>query len=374
MLLKHIKNARLCFGLALISPAVSADLDFLNIQLLENNDHIVVAAEYSYFDMSLDFLDFSSKVNSSSRPEQSSSTQVSLLVPVNDTLRVGYEYTESSAQVSRTAEPFSLDTKGNEHQVSASYQLGYFGHFLEYSTVLNLSASTVKQEKLEIDCYAHAGLVLGGSCESADVRLLDGAAYINQGETNYYPAMTVDGRAQVYRIGLEVRGHFLNDLPFYQKIDIQSSRIDLNYSSELLDINDPFLLNASYRGIALGDTISSLSSQLPQQTPWTERALIFEFGTKVDVTDTLSASLALKHYRIDRVSYEYGADEINYNHNTGLDLALWFKPNTDFMLYIKGQISQHNLLGIDPLAYNRKTSKFFAQPYGKISAGISYSF
>jgi hypothetical protein len=102
--------------------------------------------------------------------------------------------------------------------------------------------------------------------------------------------------------------------------------------------------------------------------------LIFEFGTKVDVTDTLSASLALKHYRIDRVSYEYGADEINYNHNTGLDLALWFKPNTDFMLYIKGQISQHNLLGIDPLAYNRKTSKFFAQPYGKISAGISYSF
>ena len=369
--MKKNKNSRLCLGLALISPAVNADLDFLNIQLLENTDDIVVAAEYSYFDTSLDLLDFASKVNSSTRPEQSSSTQLSLLVPVNQTLRVGYEYTESSAQVSRVMEPFSIDTKGNEHQVSASYQLGYYRKF---PVVLNASASTVNQEPLEIDCYAHGGLILGGTCDSADIRLLDGATRIRTGERIYYPAMTVDGKAKVYRIGLEVRGHFLNDLPFYQKIDFQSARVDLNYSSKLLEISDPFLLNASFRGVALGDTINSLSSQLPQQSPWTERALIVEFGSKIDLIDRVSASMALKHYRIDRANYEYAVNEVNYNHNTALDLALWFKPSNGLMVYAKGQISQHNLLGIDPLAYNRKTSKFFAQPYGKISAGISYSF
>ena len=372
--MKPNKNARLCLGLALISPTVNADLDFLNIQLLENTDDIVLAAEYSYFDTSLDLLDFASKVESSSRPEQSSSTQLSVLVPVNEKLRVGYEYTDSSAQVSRTAEPFSLETKGNEHQISVRYQLGHFRHYLKFPIALNLSASTVKQEKLEIDCYAHGGLILGGSCDSADIRLLDGATRIRTGERIYYPAMTVDGKAKVYRIGLEVRGHFLNDLPFYQKIDFQSSRVDLNYSSKLLEISDPFLLNASFRGVALGDTINSLSSQLPQQSPWTERALIVEFGSKVDLIDRVSASMALKHYRIDRANYEYAVNEVNYNHNTALDLALWFKPSNGLMVYAKGQISQHNLLGIDPLAYNRKTSKFFAQPYGKISAGISYSF
>ena len=372
--MKPNKNARLCLGLALISPTVNADLDFLNILLLENTDDIVLAAEYSYFDTSLDLLDFSSKVDSGSRPEQSTSTQLSVLVPVNEKLRVGYEYTDSSAQVSRTAEPFSLETKGNEHQVSARYQLGHFRHYLKFPISLNLSAATVKQEKLEIDCYAHGGLILGGSCEGADIRLLDGAALINTGERIYYPAITVDGKAQVYRIGLEVRGHFLNDLPFYQRIDFQSSRVDLNYNSKLLQVSDAFLLNRSYRGIGVGDTINSLSSQLPQQSPWTERALIVEFGTAVDLIDRVSASMALKHYRIDRAHYEYAENEVNYKHNTALDLALWFAPSNGLMVYAKGQISQHNLLGIDPLAYNRKTSKFFAQPYGKISVGISYSF
>lgn len=372
MPLRLVKDIRFCLlGSVFLSATASADLDFLNIQLLEPTNDVLVAAEYSYFDLSLDFLDFASKVNSSSTPEQSTSTQLSLLIPLSDQLRIGYEFKNYSALVSRAVEPFVLESEGNQHRLSVNYHIGYLG---EMGLFINLSAAMVKQDSLEIDCYAHAGLVLGGSCDSADIRLLDGDAYINTGETNYYPAMTVDGNAKVYRLGAELRGRILDRLPFYQKFEFQSARIDLSYSSRLLQINDQALLNASYRGIELGSTINNLASQLPQQTPWTERAVIIEFGSRLQLADTISASMAIKHYRIDRANYEYGASETNYNNNTALNLGLWFEPNSDFMAYIRGQVSQYNLLGMDPLAYNRKTSKFFDQPYGQISAGITYSF
>ena len=371
MTLKAIKNTIIYLWLAALCSLANADFDFLNIQLLEPSEATVAAAEYSYFDISLDFLDFSSKVNSSSRPERAYAKELSLLAPVGKRLRVGYEFKNSSALVSRAVEPFSIKTQGDEHRVVASYNLGYF---IDFPMYINLSASVVEQNSIDIDCYAHNGVVLGGACENADIRLLDGEAYVNEGETNYYPAMTIDGRAQVYRLGVEIRGELFGGLPFYQKVDYQSSRTDLSYSSKLLEIDDPILLNAYYRGVTLGDTITSLSTQLPQQTPWTEQALIIDFGSKLGLTEKLSASLSLKHYLINRHAYEYGANETNYKDNTALDLALWFQPNVGVMLYLRGQISQRNLLGIDPLAYNRKTSKFFSQPHGQISAGISYSF
>jgi hypothetical protein len=371
MPLKAFKNSVTYICVAAFSQVASADLDFLNIQLLEPSDDIVASAEYSYFDISLDFIDFASKVNSSSRPERSYATELSFLAPVSERLRLGYEFKKSSALVSRTVEPFSIKTQGDEHRAIANYHLGYF---IDFPMYINLSASVVEQDSVDIDCYAHNGLVLGGTCENADIRLLDGEAYITGGETTYYPAMTINGRAQSYRIGLEIRGELFGGLPFYQKIDYQSSRTEVSYSSKLLEIDDQLLLNSSYRGISFEETITNLSSQLPQQTPWTEQAVIIEFGSKLGVTDKLSASLSLRHYLIDRRDYQYGANETIYKDNTALDLALWYQPSTEIMLYIKGQVSQRNLLGIEPLAYNRKTSKFFEQPYGQIAAGISYWF
>jgi hypothetical protein len=236
-----------------------ADLEFLNTQLMEPNDAVIVAAEYSYFDISLDFLDFASKVNSSSTPENSTSTQVSLIVPVTDRLQVGYEYKNATAEVSRVVEPLKTEAQSQTHHLSANYMVGYFA---DLPFFINISGSSSKQDTLEIDCYSHAGIVLGGTCDTADVSLFDGTAFINNREKNYYPAMIIDGRAQVYRIGLEFRGQLFKSLPFYQKLDFQSSKTDLTYQAKILEIEDSFLLNASFKGKRLGDTINSLSSQL----------------------------------------------------------------------------------------------------------------
>lgn len=361
----------LCLWLMANSLHAHADLEFLNTQLMEPNDAVIVAAEYSYFDISLDFLDFASKVNSSSTPENSTSTQVSLIVPVTDRLQVGYEYKNATAEVSRVVEPLKTEAQGQTHHLSANYMVGYFA---DLPFFINIAGSSSKQDTLEIDCYSHAGIVLGGTCDTADVSLFDGTAFINNREKNYYPAMIIDGRAQVYRIGLEFRGQLFKSLPFYQKFDFQSSKTDLTYQAKILEIEDSFLLNASFRGKRLGDTINSLSSQLPQKTPWTEQAIIIEFGSKIQLLPSISTTLSIKHYHVNRKDYEYGENEVNYKNNTVLNLALWFEPNDRFKIYLRGEASSHNLLGMDPLAYNRKTSKFFAQPHGQISLGTMLKF
>ena len=361
----------LCLWLMANSLHAHADLEFLNTQLMEPNDAVIVAAEYSYFDISLDFLDFASKVNSSSTPENSTSTQVSLIVPVTDRLQVGYEYKNATAEVSRVVEPLKTEAQSQTHHLSANYMVGYFA---DLPFFINISGSSSKQDTLEIDCYSHAGIVLGGTCDTADVSLFDGTAFINNREKNYYPAMIIDGRAQVYRIGLEFRGQLFKSLPFYQKLDFQSSKTDLTYQAKILEIEDSFLLNASFKGKRLGDTINSLSSQLPQKNPWTEQAIIIEFGSKIQLLPSISTTLAIKHYHVNRKDYEYGENEVNYKNNTVLNLALWFEPNDRFKIYLRGEASSHNLLGMDPLAYNRKTSKFFAQPHGQISLGTMLKF
>ncbi|MEJ6758555.1 MAG: hypothetical protein QNK56_04860 [Pontimonas sp.] len=370
MYLKN-KHSWIFFSTIFSIASAHADLDFLHVQLLEPSQEVVIAAEYSYFDISLDLLDFASKVDSASTPEHSTASQLSVLYPITERLKLGYEYKDSSAVISRTVEPFETTTTGDAHQLHANYKIG---SLREIPIYINFTTSLVQQDTLEIDCYSHSGLVLGGTCEGADIKLLDGPTYFNTGEKIYYPALTAEARAQVSRIGVEFRGEIFGILPFYQKLEYQSSKIDVSYTSKLLEIEDPVLLNASFKGIPLGETISNLSSQLPQRTPWNERAFILEFGSKIQLMESVSGSMSLKHYRINRIDYEYGVNEKDYDNNTALNLALWYQPRDHFMAYIRGEVSHHNLLGMDPLAYNRKTSKFFAQPQGTVSLGLMIKF
>jgi hypothetical protein len=68
-----------------------ADLDFLQIQLLEPNQEIVIASGYPYFDISFALLDFTSKVDSASTPEDSTTSQLSVLYPITERLKLGHE-------------------------------------------------------------------------------------------------------------------------------------------------------------------------------------------------------------------------------------------------------------------------------------------
>ena len=176
----------------------------------------MIAAEYSYFDISLDLLDFASKVDSASTPEHSTASQLSVLYPITERLKLGYEYKDSSAVISRTVEPFETTTTGDAHQLHANYKIG---SLREIPIYINFTTSLVQQDTLEIDCYSHSGLVLGGTCEGADIKLLDGPTYFNTGEKIYYPALTAEARAQRRRHGRGPKNSLVI-FPFLSKVGI----------------------------------------------------------------------------------------------------------------------------------------------------------
>ena len=44
------------------------------------------------------------------------------------------------------------------------------------------------------------------------------------------------------------------------------------------------------------------------------------------------------------------------------------------IVFARGEAFPNYLLGVDPLAYNAKSSRFFEHPYGQVTAGFIVSF
>ena len=157
-----------------------------------------------------------------------------------------------------------------------------------------------------------------------------------------------------------------------QSLRFQRSKIETGTTSRLFDINDPFLLNTVYQGLSLGLVIDDLKQELPQVTPWYENAFRYEVAGSMPLTDSLFGSLALSFYKVNRPDYEPNPDREDFDNNIVLNASLWYTKES-FAVYLRAQASNHYLLGVEPISYNRKTNKFFGHPYGHISAGIVVS-
>ncbi len=354
--------------MTLLTNPVIADLDLISNNLSNENTTAIIGIEYSYFSPSLDVFDFAEKIQSSATPEKSESMQVDLLLPIESLgLTLGYEYKPSSASVTREVQPLNLETQINAHTLEITRKVKEF-RGMELS--LMAGTSYAKQDPLEIDCYAQGSLVLGGSCAEADFRLVDGQALINEGITNYKPVITTNADSLSYHIGVRVTAKLLKTMPFYGVIKFQQARIKNRYQSDLLEISNDGLLDAQFRGVTLRSTLDQITENLPQSIPWRENSATFTFGASRKLSPSFSATLEISQIILRRSDYKANIEEGDYNQNTVLNAVLWYQPNETIAVYLRGEASSHNVLGLDPLAYNQKTSKFFKHPFGQASVGI----
>jgi hypothetical protein len=351
-----------------LTNPVIADLDLITNNLSTENTTAIIGIEYTYFSPSLDVFDFAEKIQSSATPEKSESIQLDLLLPIESLgLTLGYEYKPSSARVTREVQPLNLETQTNAHTVEITRKVK---EFKGMELFLLAGTSYAKQDPLEIDCYAQGSLVLGGSCAEADFRLVDGQALINDGVTNYKPTITTNADSLSYHAGIRVTGKLLKTMPFYSVIKLQHTKIKNKYQSDLLEISNDGLLDAQFRGVTLRSTLDKISKNLPQSTPWTENSAAFTFGASRKLSSSFSATLEISQIILRRSNYKANVEEGDYNQNTVLNAVLWYQPNEAIAVYLRGEASSHNVLGLDPLAYNQKTSKFFKHPFGQASVGI----
>ena len=76
---------------------------------------------------------------------------------------------------------------------------------------------------------------------------------------------------------------------------------------------------------------------------------------------------------MNRIDYLPNDESEDFTHNTVLNLAAWYVPTKALNIYLRGEATTNNVLGFEPIAYNRKSNKFFAHPFGQLSIGFVFA-
>ena len=364
---KTIKAVFFAFAITSSLP-VSADIEFKRSLQLYKEQDVLVGAEYSYFDLDLDFLDYASNLEGRSTPERNEAIRLDIHLPLAERITLDYQRSDNEGLISRTAQPFKTLTKGFDHQLDATYWLFRSNN---YSIFLHAGLKYAKQDPVKLDCYDYDGVVvIGGTCDEADFRLLDGDKYLRTREFEYFPVMETDANTLGFKLGATLTNNVFG-MATYQYLGFKQTEVNVRLRSALLAINDPFLLQVEFQGLTFGDVLNSIRKELPQDEPWLERTFTVEAGAKRPINSTFFVTGSLAHYVISRESYVLGEQETDYKNNTVLNLAIWFEPSDTFGVYLRGEASTNNVLGFEPIAYNRKSSKYFNHPFGQLSAGFT---
>ena len=347
-----------------------ADIEFKRPLQLYKEQQLRVGAEYSYFDLDIDFLDYVSKLEGRSTPERNEAVRFDLHLPLAERITLDYQRSNNEGLVTRTAQPFTTVTKGLDHQLEATYWLFRSN---EYSLFLHAGLKYAKQDPVNIDCYDIDGLlVVGGSCEEADLQLIDREIFYAERRYVYQPAISTDANALGFKVGATLTNQILG-FSSYQYIGFEQTEINVRTSSGFLDITDEFFRQVEFEGKTVGEMIDEINLELPQSEPWLEQSTVLEAGVEIPLNGYSSITASLTHHFVSRDGYIAGPQIKDYDNNTIVNLAVWFRPNESVSLYLRGEASTNNVLGTEPIAYNRKTSKYFKHPFGQLSVGFIIS-
>ena len=239
------------------------------------------------------------------------------------------------------------------------------------SAVFQLTSAT--QDDVTIDCYERSGVVLGGACEEADFQLIDGDLLLETGDTVAYPVLTSSAEALSAELALNWwRSWSSYPILLGHTLKITASEVEHDSYSPLYDLQSTFLLNTPFNGKTLSTLISELQDDLPQQSPWQEAVIRYDFSASYFVDDWIvNGSVGALYAK--RFNYADPLEREQYNSNFVVTGAVWYQLQ-DASLYLKGEAFSNYLLGVDALAYTNKSSRFFKHPYGQVTLGFVMGF
>ena len=353
----------------ILAPASASSADSLSeIFSYLSPGPMVVASEYSYFSDDLDVIGYLDSLQGSSRPEKYDRSTFSLAYKFG-TWRPFIEYHEVSGRVERSSQPFEVESNADYWGVGLAYSSG--DEDRGGAAVFQLTSAT--QADVSIECYERSGVVLGGACEEADFQLIDGDLLLETGDTVAFPVLTSSAEALSAELALNWWRRW-SSYPILvgHTLKITASEVEHDSYSPLYDLQSTFLLNTPFNGKKLGSLISELQDDLPQQSPWQEAVIRYDFSASYFVDDWIvSGSLGALYAK--RFNYADPLEREQYNSNFIVTGEIWYQFQ-DASIYLKGEAFSNYLLGVDPLAYTNKSSRFFEHPYGQVTLGFVMGF
>ena len=321
------------------------------------------------FDDSLDLLGYMDNLKGS-KPKEAEITDYSISYKFKNGLKLTAEKNTSFADAIRPTIPTSISTES----VSDLYFISY--PFVSERQIyeIGIFSKDTKQDPLTIDCYEFSGLVIGGSCEEADVKLLDSEIYRSTGERVYLPVLETEGSSEGRGLTIRIKKKKIENLNVSHTLMYYEEEINLLFNSTILNTKDTFLRGIKINGVSAGTRFDQLKNELPQLTPWKEKIFKYSFNTTYSLTEKLALSGKLSLLRVSRENYENNPNKKDYDTNQLLDLGLFYELHNNLLLYTRVSLSNQYLLGITPISYNRRTNHLFDHPYGQLHIGTLIKF
>ena len=326
----------------------------------DTHHNIVLSTEY--FTKDFDVTNYLDKVETSSIPESLQRFHIDYEYNVGNWI-VGLSTGRESGKIKRKVQPFSINNKFSFYDI----QVAYFHDNKKQITEFEIGQIT--QDKITLDCVERRDVLLGGNCENADFRLLDGDTFERTGESRYLPVLLSDAKQHHFLLG-HAYITSINSVLVRLNASIKSHYIKHNFDSPLFEIESRFLLDSEFKGMTLRSIITELKSELPQYSGWYD--IVFESNVEFRKRiENIEFDVQLGILYSEKIDYQ---GQQKYKNNTYLKAGVQYQFSSQLMLGFSGKIYQHYLQGVQPILYTPKTAKFFAHPYGELEAYLHWRF
>jgi len=337
---------------------------------INDGDGPAVVAEWTYFDESLDLLNYADDLKGRARPDEASRGSVILSLPIHNEWTVSYRGQNFKGEVVRSSEPFKVSSRAQGHLLEASLS---GKRFRDWDLGLFANVELVDQDRTTIDCFARGGIILGGNCPNANFRLFDADASEAAGELVYQSVLSTKAEQLTVSAGASLKRE-VGAFTINQSLSLSISEIEFETNSPLFDIADPAILDLTLEGRPLRVILQDLRSELPQTDPWYEASLEYKVGASYALSDRVTVMGNVSGIVIERKDYDASESDNSDRWNLGLDVSIWFQATNISWFYLRAEAYRHYLAGYEPLLYNRKSASYFDHPYGQVSAGFVLNF
>ena len=343
-----------------------------NIRGFADNDSLAyIQWRGDYFGDEIDYLDYVSSSSGGTIPQSLANSAFEVGTSIGRFGTVNYGYIVNQGTATRKTQPFKIKSATRAHQIGFSKGLG---KALSHSWLFTSYLQHRSQGKEAIDCFERLGLVIGGNCSEADFRLIDGDATLSGTQANSLSVLSTAGESRSALLQVTATRDVLALGVVTHAVGFKASSVNFSSQSPLFDIESPFLLSSKIGGVSLNDVIEDVRRRSPQQDSWQEYVFSYGLGLRRDLLRNASGGLDLTYYRVWRNGYIPTAGQPAFDSNFSFAVSLTYDPSKHWSYTVGAEAFTNYLLGVDEIAYNQTTVRYFDEPYGRVTAAITFNF
>ena len=306
----------------------------------------------------------SKKISNITTIEGLTNQEAFISLSLNNQRNIGFSFKHGKTEVERSIQPKTLDTRAYNYRLwigTDPWQKWQWRGYINHQAT----------DKVKVQCYEMASRIIGGSCLDAEFTFLDPNRTNNDdGSLNTVPVLNTKVIAKT--IGIEFRRELIANktMRLSSQVRLQRNHLKHDITSPLFSMRSPVFLGFVLNGKPLKEIRDNFRQELPQSDPWYEDNFSLGINTAHIFKEFISIGAGLAYTKITRSDYKESVGRKEITNNLRFDLSMiWaFKENN--ALFMKGFITTNNVLGYEPIAYNRKSSSQFDKEYGEIAIGI----